>query len=263
MRIFYGTLSDTLTSLRRADPSNYEMELKWVVRGETIHGGGRKHHTASISGMVDAWKNATREEKKSMERVSKSGNVYEKPTCVVNTGHHDAIIGNLTGFPDAQERFVANVQWYLHLMAEQCETILWIATTAPAGDGRFQKIKQTKEWNEGVKEMLSNDPILREMSVFIDVYDASLTYGHGDNGKLPKIRELSFDGERLTNLSYSNSVTWSIPGTKQLARCRTWNDLIVKAILDLYQVYLQYCNSGIRSMSNSLRRIRPTRLHRN
>eukprot|EP00977_Amphora_coffeiformis_P026313 scaffold25467_cov92-Amphora_coffeaeformis.AAC.1 len=29
--------------------------------------------------------------------------IYEKPTCVVNTGHHDAIIGNLTGFPDAQE----------------------------------------------------------------------------------------------------------------------------------------------------------------
>ena len=104
--------------------------------------------------------------------------VFEKPTCIINTGHHDVIIANMT-----KEAYVANVQWYLHLLAEQCETIFWSATTAPEGDGRPQKIKATREWGLAVRDMLNSDAVLRHKTLYVDGYVASLSYPHMDNGK--------------------------------------------------------------------------------
>ena len=104
--------------------------------------------------------------------------IYEKPTCVINTGHHDVIITGMT-----QETYVANVKWYLHMMAEQCETILWPATTAPATNDRFQKIEGTRQWGLAVRNMMSEDPVLKEKTVYIDGYLASVSYEHNDNSK--------------------------------------------------------------------------------
>ena len=103
---------------------------------------------------------------------------WEKPICVINTGHHDVIIETMT-----QELYVENVRWYLRLMDAECQNILWIATNAPASDRHPQKIVQTKEWGHAVRDMLQEDRILSEKSLYIDVYEASLTYPHKDNGR--------------------------------------------------------------------------------
>lgn len=104
--------------------------------------------------------------------------VWEKPTCIVNTGHHDVMIPGIT-----LEAYIANVRWYLHLLADQCEYILWVATSSPGSDDFVQKIRETHEWGMAVQDLLATDSILRYMSLYIDLYEASYGYPHDDNSK--------------------------------------------------------------------------------
>ena len=103
---------------------------------------------------------------------------WQKPTCVVNTGHHDAYIPNIT-----QEIYMANVQWYLHLLARECQLILWVATTSPQkNDPRYkQTVEGTHNWGLAVRELLKQDEILRHRSLYIDDFEASMTFDHADN----------------------------------------------------------------------------------
>lgn len=76
-----------------------------------------------------------------------------------------------------------NVQWYLVLRAGQCQTILWAGTTAPATDDQVQEIETTHEWGQAVREMIAQDSSLRDKTMYIDSYEASLVYTHQDNGR--------------------------------------------------------------------------------
>ena len=101
---------------------------------------------------------------------------WEKPTCVINTFHHDISITAMT-----EELYVEKVRWYLHLMAPQCQKIIWIGTTAPLTNDYYQKIQQTKDWGLAVRDMFQTDEILSPLSVYFDPYEASVMAGHRDN----------------------------------------------------------------------------------
>jgi hypothetical protein len=101
---------------------------------------------------------------------------WGKPVCVVNTGIHDVLIPHIT-----TAKFLSNVEWYLSLLSQQCEYIIWIATTAPETDQRVQKISQTQSWNVGVKNILSRTPELLHKIAFVDVFEASRSWPHRDN----------------------------------------------------------------------------------
>ena len=105
--------------------------------------------------------------------------IWEKPTCLVNTGHHDVTISGLT-----QEQYIENVRWYLELLAEQCQHIVWLSTTAPDTDDRPQKRNQTKAWGHAVRNMMGTHVVLREKALYLDVFEASTTYEHSDNSTL-------------------------------------------------------------------------------
>eukprot|EP00977_Amphora_coffeiformis_P019973 scaffold7729_cov172-Amphora_coffeaeformis.AAC.2 len=102
--------------------------------------------------------------------------IWQKPTCLVNTAHHDVLIPGIT-----LDAYVANVQWYLHLLHEPCRDILWLATTAPQDDSYRQKVETTRTWGLAVRQMLQQDALLREKSLYIDVFEASRTFPHHDN----------------------------------------------------------------------------------
>ena len=104
-------------------------------------------------------------------------NTWEKPTCVINSGHHDVMIKGMT-----QDLYVENARWYLHVMEPVCHNIVWLSTNAPRSNDYAQKITQTLEWGHAVRDMLAADSILSDKSVYVDVYNASLTYEHNDNG---------------------------------------------------------------------------------
>mmetsp|Transcript_45989 Transcript_45989/g.68448 ORF Transcript_45989/g.68448 Transcript_45989/m.68448 type:complete len:409 (-) Transcript_45989:334-1560(-) len=123
---------------------------------------------------------------------------WGRPICVINTGHHDVMIPNIT-----KSRYVENVRWYLQLMAPQCSHIFWLETTSPRGDSEYiQSRNRTKAWNQGVKQMLSEEtqsiilanmdqeqhqeepqgrPLLRSKVAYVEVFDASVSYPHNDN----------------------------------------------------------------------------------
>jgi hypothetical protein len=79
--------------------------------------------------------------------------VYEfgRPICVVRAGHHDVAVPNIT-----LEIYMENVNWYLELLLQQCDYVIWISSTAPAHDEYAQKIEGTYVWNMAVLELLLN-----------------------------------------------------------------------------------------------------------
>lgn len=103
---------------------------------------------------------------------------WQQPTCIVNTGHHDVLVPNIT-----KESYVENVRWYLRLLAAECRSIIWIATNAPLSNDYEQKINNTKAWGLAVKQLLQEDVLLRSRSLYLDVFEASLTFEHRDNSK--------------------------------------------------------------------------------
>ena len=102
---------------------------------------------------------------------------FGRPICVVNAGHHDATIPNIT-----KEKFLTNVEWYLNLLRPQCESIIWIASTAPMTDEFVQTLNLTKAWNDGVRELLEqSSPVLRAKTAFVDGFESSRRFPHRDN----------------------------------------------------------------------------------
>lgn len=104
---------------------------------------------------------------------------FGRPICVVGTGHHDAAVPNIT-----LHVYLQNVQWYLELIMQQCDYIIWISNNAPATDEYHQTVRGTYEWNIAVRDMffLSNkNRSIRSNIFLIDVFNASQTYDHDDN----------------------------------------------------------------------------------
>ena len=108
--------------------------------------------------------------------------VWDRPTCVVNTQHHDAALMGLT-----QDGFVEHVRWYLRLLQPNCQHLVWLGTTAPLGKNKTdgtpwpQTLEKTVAWSHAVYQMLQTDDLLAPQTVFVDLYNASLSYQHQDN----------------------------------------------------------------------------------
>mmetsp|Transcript_45004 Transcript_45004/g.108831 ORF Transcript_45004/g.108831 Transcript_45004/m.108831 type:complete len:154 (+) Transcript_45004:364-825(+) len=106
---------------------------------------------------------------------------FGRPICVVSAGHHDAAIPGIT-----KEKFLTNVGWYLNMLDLQCESFIWIATTATKTDEFAQKRNLTEIWNDGVLGLLEQSPILRGKVVFVDGFEASTRCPHQDNVHMSK-----------------------------------------------------------------------------
>jgi hypothetical protein len=139
--------------------------------------------------------------------------VWEKPVCIVNTAHHDAAIPGLT-----TKGYLKNVQWYMHLLSSVCHQFVWIATTAPMGLYKKPKqkieypqtIAKTKEWGEAVHDMFATDPVLAPRLLFMDVYNASISYAHIDNSMSHFLSFfLHFFWRNLTMIVHQASLTTS------------------------------------------------------
>jgi hypothetical protein len=120
---------------------------------------------------------------------------WGKPVCVVNTGHHDMAIPNIT-IP----KFLSNVEWYLNLLNPHCSSIVWLSTTAPQTEQYFQKVNDTLLCNQGVQGILSRSHELRTKSVFVDVFEASRSWPHRDNIHMDSVWYAKL-GQLLTDFS--------------------------------------------------------------
>ena len=101
---------------------------------------------------------------------------FGKPVCVISAGMHDVKIANVTALD-----FLRNVKLLLANFIPVCTHIIWLGSTAPSNvpNKRFKKtIPLMKEWDSSVKEMIHIDAEFQESISFIDVYNASLKYGH-------------------------------------------------------------------------------------
>ena len=103
---------------------------------------------------------------------------FGRPICVVSAGHHDAIIKGIT-----KELYLQNVQWYLEILQQQCDYIIWVSNNCPLTDDYPQKINATYEWNIGVRDLLLrlNNKKNPSNVFFLDVYNASQAFEHHDN----------------------------------------------------------------------------------
>jgi len=109
----------------------------------------------------------------------RSVEAFGRPVCVVCVGHHDVLIPGIT-----LSRFVENVEWYLGLLIQECEHILYIGNTPPATDKFRQKKGQTREWNQAVRSLLERSPQFREKCSFLDPFDASLSLDYSHDGNI-------------------------------------------------------------------------------
>ena len=103
---------------------------------------------------------------------------FGRPICVVGTGHNDARIPNNT-----LPIYLHNIQWYMDLLLQQCDYIIWISNNAPATDDYEQKIDDTYKWNMGVRNLLwlQNEKNGSINVFFLDVFNASVMYAKQDN----------------------------------------------------------------------------------
>eukprot|EP00173_Palmaria_palmata_P001041 Plantae.Rhodophyta-Palmaria_palmata.ctg1547.p1 GENE.Plantae.Rhodophyta-Palmaria_palmata.ctg1547~~Plantae.Rhodophyta-Palmaria_palmata.ctg1547.p1 ORF type:complete len:469 (-),score=28.09 Plantae.Rhodophyta-Palmaria_palmata.ctg1547:282-1688(-) len=100
---------------------------------------------------------------------------FGRPVCVVSTGIHDVTIPNMT-----MPIYLENVEWYLNLLNGQCDHVVWLSNTCPLTKDYAQQKSQTALWNLAVLEILKGDAFV-EKSTFIDVFNASIRWPHGDN----------------------------------------------------------------------------------
>lgn len=101
---------------------------------------------------------------------------FGMPVCVISAGMHDVKNANIS-----VQDFLRNVKFLLTNFKAICGHIIWLGSTAPS-DVPYRKYVQTiklmKEWDSSVKEMLRIDAEIRDSISFIDIYNASLNYGH-------------------------------------------------------------------------------------
>jgi hypothetical protein len=101
------------------------------------------------------------------------------PICVVGTGHHDVAIPKIT-----KDIYLQNVQWYVQILSQQCDYIIWISNNCPLTDDFAQTKNGTLEWNLGVRDLFLSSKMkesIRSKVFFLDVFDASTTFEHNDN----------------------------------------------------------------------------------
>jgi hypothetical protein len=101
---------------------------------------------------------------------------FGRPLCVVGGGHHDIVLPNIT-----KEIYLENVHWYLGILSQQCDFIVWMANNSPQTDDYAQTLAATFEWNMAVQDILLTNREFRRKSFFLDVFNASIEYPHVDN----------------------------------------------------------------------------------
>ena len=93
--------------------------------------------------------------------------------CVVNAGLNDMSIPGIT-----TDLYVKNVKDYLNGLAPHCQAVVWLsisATTIPPNTpAKPQTNSKIEEWNGAVKQMLTDDGVLSNKVIYLDVYEASL-----------------------------------------------------------------------------------------
>jgi len=103
--------------------------------------------------------------------------VWDKPVCLVSGGIHDVMLNV------SLAEHKANIEWYLNLLAGPCRFLIWVAATAPATEGYAQTVEGIRAYNAAVREMISDrvPAAVRDATVFVDVFDASIGFPHNDN----------------------------------------------------------------------------------
>ena len=106
------------------------------------------------------------------------------PVCVASAGIHDLAVPHNT-----QQQFVANVEWFLHVLLAPCSHVIWLQNTAPLKKNASQtdlpypqNQVNMRQWNEAVHYHLNASQTLpKERLTIIDPFDASIDYPHNDN----------------------------------------------------------------------------------
>jgi hypothetical protein len=101
---------------------------------------------------------------------------FGRPLSVVSAGHHVIWLPNIT-----KEIYLENIHWYLGILSQQCDFILWVANNALDDDKFVETRSQTFEWNMAVQDLLLANREFRRKSFFLDAFNDSLEYPHGDN----------------------------------------------------------------------------------
>jgi hypothetical protein len=110
---------------------------------------------------------------------------FGRPICTVSTGLHDIALPNVT-----KAAYLHNVRWYLDILSEQCDYILWITNTCPLTNDYAQTQDSIYEWNMAVRDILlssssssssSSVSSFYHKSFYLDVFNASITFDHVDN----------------------------------------------------------------------------------
>ncbi|CAB9514660.1 expressed unknown protein [Seminavis robusta] len=100
-----------------------------------------------------------------------------KPICVVSAGIHDMAIANMSA-----SNFVGIVDWYLELLQQQCDSIVWLQNAAPqrhSGTDPFAKFAKqhwvsVEEWNRAVHQHFNDTTALDNSRILVmDVFEAS------------------------------------------------------------------------------------------
>jgi hypothetical protein len=101
---------------------------------------------------------------------------FGRPMCVVSAGIHDCTVRGIT-----TAIYIQNVEWYVNIVFQQCDYVIWVANNCPLQDDHEQTKALLYEWNMAVQEVLLSSPFFRQNSFFLDVFDSSIDYPHDDN----------------------------------------------------------------------------------
>ncbi|CAB9514666.1 expressed unknown protein [Seminavis robusta] len=99
-----------------------------------------------------------------------------KPICVASAGLHDMGIKKITA-----SKFVGIVHWYLELLQQQCDSIVWLQNTAPQRQNStdpFTSFPQhwvsVEAWNRAVHQHLNETVELDTSRILVmDVFESS------------------------------------------------------------------------------------------
>ena len=138
-----------------------------------VYGGYLRGEFARDVGIQTPWYQTTQENTAlSMERIYNAPELLldwnGRPICLISAGQHDAGIPNIT-----LEIYLTNVEWYIQVMRPQCELIIWLGPTMPAGRYDYPLTPAlTTAWNKAVRTMIDAAPPELH-TVFVDVLKAS------------------------------------------------------------------------------------------
>ena len=100
------------------------------------------------------------------------------PVCVVSMGLHDLLVPNIT-----LDLFAQNMDWFLRLLANQCQHIMWLPNAAPLQieDGEYPQTQATTQrFNDHITHQVLPQ-VQKSTNVgvsVLDVWDASIGWPH-------------------------------------------------------------------------------------